>query len=78
MDEYDILAQEMYDSLFDPLPDGLVESEWLELPALEPEWLEAPAIEQDWLELPEIEPDWLNMPEMEHELPEHDLDDWGR
>ncbi len=78
MDEYDIIAQEMHDSLYDPLPDGLVEPEWLELPALEPDWLELPAIEQDWLELPEIEPDWLNMPEMEHELPEHDLDDWGR
>jgi hypothetical protein len=48
--------------LYDPLPEGLVE----------PESLELPEIERDWLELPEIEPQWLQAieeGELEH-LPE--------
>jgi len=43
----------------DPLPEGLVEQGWLDLPELDQEWLELPEIEQNWLELPEIEQDWL-------------------
>ena len=43
--------------LYDPLPEGLVEPEWLELPEIEPEWFQA--IEQGepehLLEAPELE-----------------------
>jgi hypothetical protein len=67
-----------YDLLYDPLPDGLVEPDWLELPEIDQDWLTMPEIEQDWLELPELEPDWLSTPTMEHEPLEHDLDEWGR
>lgn len=48
--------------LYDPLPDGLVEPESLELPEIEPEWLE----------LPEIEPEWLQT--VEQGEPEHLLE----
>lgn len=58
--------------LYDPLPEGLVEPEALELPEIEPEWLELPQIERDWLELPEIEPEWLQA--VEHGEPEHLLE----
>ena len=67
-----------YDLLYDPLPDGLVDQDWLELPEIDQDWLSMPEIEQDWLELPELEPDWLNSPTIEHEPFEHDLDEWGR
>ena len=56
----------------DPLPEGLVEPEWLELPEIEPNWLELPEIERDWLELPEIEPDWFQA--VEQGEPEHLLE----
>jgi hypothetical protein len=69
MDEYDLL--------YDPLPDGLVDQDWLELPELDQDWLTLPEIDHDWLELPEIDRDWLDTPAIEHESPEHDLDDWG-
>lgn len=69
MDEYDLL--------YDPLPDGLVEQDWLELPDIDRDWLNLPEIEQDWLELPDIDRDWLEAPEIEQESPERDLDDWG-
>jgi hypothetical protein len=67
-----------YDLLYEPLPNGLVEQDWLELPEIDQDWLELPEIEQDWLELPEIDRDWLDSPAMEHEPPEHELDEWGR
>lgn len=43
----------------DPLPEGAIEQQWLELPEIEPAWLELPAIEKEWLELPEIDQEWL-------------------
>lgn len=64
----------------DPLPDGLVDPDWLELPAVEPQWLDLTRIEPDWLELPELDQDWLqgidrdtspvlpDVPEIEHDL----------
>ena len=58
--------------LYDPLPEGLVEPESLELPEIEPGWLELPEIERDWLELPEIEPEWLQA--VERGEPEHLLE----
>ena len=67
--------------VYDPLPDGLVEPQWLELPELEQGWLELPALEQQWLDLPELEQGWLHAmdqgePELSPEMPglEHDLD----
>jgi hypothetical protein len=58
-----------------PLPDDLVDQEWLELPEIDQEWLELPEIEQNWLELPEIEQDWLHVidqeePELSFETPD--------
>ncbi len=32
----------------DPLPDGLVDPEWLELPEIEPSWLDLPEMEPGW------------------------------
>ena len=58
--------------LSDPLPERLVEPEWLELPDIEPPWLELPEIERDWLDLPEIEPEWLQA--IEPGEPEHLLE----
>ncbi len=43
----------------DPLPEGLVDPSWLELPALEQDWLELPEIDPTWLELPALEKGWL-------------------
>jgi hypothetical protein len=67
--------------VYDPLPDGLVEPEWLELPDIDQDWLTLPDIEQDWLALPEIDQDWLQVidqgePEHLLEMPglEQDLD----
>jgi len=57
----------------DPLPDGLVQPEWLELPELEPAWLEEPTIEPTWLELPDLDPDWLQAIEPTEPEPAHDL-----
>lgn len=45
--------------VYDPLPDGLVDPEWLELPEVESQWLDLPGIEPNWLELPELSPNWL-------------------
>jgi hypothetical protein len=59
------LLQDMEEQLYNPLPDGLMERDWLELPEIERDWLELPEIERDWLELPTIERDWLNFPEIE-------------
>ena len=63
--------------LYDPLPEGLVEPESLDLPTMDPEWLELPVIEQEWLEQPEIEPAWLQAieeGEAEHLLEAPELD----
>jgi hypothetical protein len=54
----------------DPLPDGLVEPEWLEMPELEPEWLEMPELEPEWLHIitptePKLS---LDMPDLEQDL----------
>lgn len=66
--------------VYDPLPDGLVDPDWLELPDVEPQWLDFLRIEPDWLELPELDQDWLqgidrdtlsalpDVPVLEHEL----------
>jgi hypothetical protein len=56
----------------DPLPDGLVDQQWLELPELDRDWLELPELDQQWLELPELDRDWL--PTIEQEQPELSLD----
>lgn len=64
-DEYisdDELFRDMEEHLYDPLPDGFVEREWLDLPEMEQNWLDLPEIERNWLDLPEVEQDWLNMP----------------
>lgn len=45
--------------VYDPLPEGLVDQQWLELPEIDQNWLELPELEQNWLELPELEQDWL-------------------
>ncbi len=45
--------------VYDPLPDGLVDPDWLELPEVEPQWFDHLEIEPDWLELPELDQDWL-------------------
>lgn len=64
----------------DPLPEGLVEPQWLEFPELDQSWLELPELEQHWLDLPELEQDWLqaidqgeptitlDMPDLEHDV----------
>jgi hypothetical protein len=56
--------------LYDPLPEGLVEPESLELPEIEPEWLELPEIEPEWLQAVEQgEPEHLlEAPELEQGL----------
>ncbi len=56
----------------DPLPEGLVEQQWLDLPEIEQHWLELPDLEQGWLDLPEIEQHWLHS--IDHEGPEHVLE----
>ncbi len=43
----------------DPLPDGLVDLEWLDLPEIEPAWLDLPEMEPGWLELPTLDQEWL-------------------
>ncbi len=64
MSDDDVL-QDMEQQLYNPLPDGFVEQDWLELPAIERDWLELPAIERDWLDLPAIERDWEVSPNFE-------------
>jgi len=67
MDEFAMDASVTYQDLepkieaevYDPLPEGLVEPQWLELPELDQNWLELPELDQNWLELPELEQDWL-------------------
>lgn len=66
--------------VYDPLPDGLVDPDWLELPEIESQWLDFPEIEPAWLELPELDQDWLqgidqdavfalpDVPAFEHDL----------
>lgn len=49
----------------DPLPAGLMQTEWLEEPVLDPQWLEEPSLDATWLELPDLDPDWL--PSLEQE-----------
>ncbi len=64
-DEYrsdDDLFQDMEEQLYNPLPSGFVERDWLELPEMEQSWLDLPEMARDWLELPEIEQRWLNEP----------------
>jgi hypothetical protein len=79
------LLQSMEEQLYNPLPNGLVEQDWLDLPEIERDWLELPTIERNWLELPEIERDWepsfsLNDAEREQpslmpeDSPDFDLD----
>jgi len=63
---YQDLAATIEAELFDPLPAGLIEPAWLELPEIEASWLQMPAIEPEWLELPEIEPEWLAGLEQKH------------
>jgi hypothetical protein len=46
--------------VYDPLPEGLVEHQWIELPELDQNWLELPELEQNWLELPELDQNWLS------------------
>ncbi len=83
MDEFAMDASVTYQDLepmieaemYDPLPDGLVEPEWLELPEIEQDWLDLPEIEQDWLDLPGIDRDWLQTidqgePELSLEVPD--------
>lgn len=67
MDEFAMDASVTYEDLepmieaevYDPLPESLVEQQWLELPGIDQSWLELPELEQNWLELPELEQDWL-------------------
>ncbi len=58
------LLQDMEEQLYNPLPDGLVEQGWLDLPEIERDWLELPTIERDWLNLPVVEQEWLDTPTM--------------
>ena len=68
----DNLLQDMEEHLYNPLPDGLMEQDWLNLPAMERDWLNLPEIERDWLNLPEIEQAWLDIPDThEQESLEH-------
>jgi hypothetical protein len=83
MDEHAMDATVTYQDLepmieaeiYDPLPEGLVEQQWLELPGLDQNWLELPEIEQNWLELSELEQDWpqkidQGAPELSLEVPD--------
>ena len=45
--------------VYGPLPESLVEQQWLELLEIDQGWLELPELEQNWIELPELEQDWL-------------------
>jgi hypothetical protein len=78
MDEFPMDASVTYQDMepmieaevYDPLPEGLVEPQWLELPELEQNWLELPELEQDWLQTidqgePTISPE---MPDLEQDL----------
>ncbi len=81
MDEFAMDASVTYQDLepmieagvYDPLPEGLVEPQWLELPELEQNWLELPELEQDWLQaIDQEEPTIsLDMPDLEQDV---DLD----
>jgi hypothetical protein len=88
MDEFSMDASVTYQDLEpmieaevnDPLPGGLVEPQWLELPELDQGWLELSELEQNWLDLPELEQDWLqaidqgeptiglDIPDLEHDV----------
>lgn len=73
---YDELTSTIEQQVYDSLPEGLVEADWLELPELELGWLELPELDQGWLELPELEQDWLQVPTLdtiEQDLSEPDL-----
>jgi hypothetical protein len=67
MDEFAMDASATYQDMepmieakvYDPLPDGLVEPEWLAFPEIEQSWLDLPELEQGWHELPSIEQNWL-------------------
>lgn len=70
----DDLFQDMEEQLYNPLPSGSVERDWLELPEIEPNWMDLPEMERGWLDLPEIEHDWLNAPDtLEHDHGEQNL-----
>ena len=58
--------------VYEPLPEGLVEQQWLELPEIEQNWLELPELEQSWLALPEIDQDWLHT--IDQGEPDHSLE----
>jgi hypothetical protein len=89
MDEFAMDASVTYQDLepmieadvYDPLPEGLIEQQWLELPEIDQSWLELPELEQNWLDLPELDQDWLQAidqgePELSPEMPglEQDID----
>ncbi len=67
MDEHAMDASVTYQDLepmieaevYDPLPEGLIEQQWLELPEIDQSWLELPELEQNWLDFPELDQDWL-------------------
>ena len=63
----DDVFQDMEERLYNPLPDGLIERDWLTLPDIERDWLTLPDIERDWLNLPTIEQDWLGTPEIQEQ-----------
>jgi len=78
---YQDLAPMIEGEVYDPLPEGLVDQQWLELPEIDQNWLELPELEQNWLELPELEQDWLHTidqgePGFSPDIPglEYDLD----
>ncbi len=77
-DEYlsdDGLFQDMEEQLYNPLPDGFVERDWLDLPEMEQSWFDLPQIERNWLDLPEVEQNWLDTPTaIEHDHVEQTLD----
>ncbi len=66
----------------DPLPDGLVDPNWLDLPEeIEPTWLDLPEMEPGWQNLPALDQEWLQA--IDQETPsvssaepalEHDVD----
>ncbi len=62
------LFQDMEAQLYSPLPDGLVERDWLNLPVMEKEWMELPEMKRDWLNLPEIEQQWLDAPDTHEQI----------
>ncbi len=56
--------------VYDPLPDGLIDPSWLDLPEITQDWLDLPELEQDWLQTIDLaEPDLsLETPDLEQGL----------